>query len=74
MKAIGGIIKAPLKALGLVPNIPKPAPAQKPISRDEARDAALREDELRRRRGSGADQVTGTGGVEAGATGRTQLG
>lgn len=48
--------------------------ATKPVTRDDAREAAEREDELRKRRGGAADILTGAGGAEAGAGGRTQLG
>jgi hypothetical protein len=75
MKAIGSVLKVPLKALGLIPKMPKaPAPTA-PITRDSARDAANAEDALFGRRGGAADQVVnGTGGAEAGATSKTLLG
>jgi len=37
-----------------------------PVTRDDARDATERQDELMRRRGAAADMLTGTGGAEAG--------
>lgn len=58
---------------GLMPKMHKPQVA-KPVTRDDARDAAGLEDELRRRRGGAADMLTGTGGAEAGATAKTVLG
>jgi hypothetical protein len=74
MKAVGGIIRAPLKALGIIPKMPNAPAPQKPVTRDDARDAAAREDELRKRRGGQADVVTGTRGAEAGVTGKVMLG
>lgn len=74
MKAIGSVIGAPLKAIGLIPKTPKALPPPAAVTRDDARDAAAKEEELRKRRGSGADIVTGSGGAEAGATGKTSLG
>jgi hypothetical protein len=74
MKAIGSVIGAPLKMLGLIPKMPKPLPPQKPITRDDARDAANRQDELFGRRGGAADRTMGTGGAEAGTGSKTQLG
>jgi hypothetical protein len=74
MKAVGSVIGAPLKALGLIPKMPKVPGAQKPITRDDARDALNRQDELFGRRGGAADRTMGTGGAEAGSTSKTQLG
>jgi hypothetical protein len=76
MKAIGGVIRAPLKAIGLIPTMPKPPPAAPSVTRDNARDAALQQDVLFGRRGGAADQITGTKGAEAGraATGAATLG
>lgn len=67
-KALGalGLIKKPKKTAA-----PVPLPA---VTRDDARAEADRRDELRRRRGGAADLVTGAGGAEAGATGKTVLG
>lgn len=56
------------------PHIPSPGPSPKPVTRDDARESAERDDELRRRRGGAADILTGAGGAEAGSTGKTQLG
>lgn len=56
------------------PKIPSPGPAPKPVTRDDARESAERDDELRRRRGGAADILTGTGGAEAGSGGKTTLG
>jgi hypothetical protein len=74
MKAIGSVIGAPLKALGLIPKMPKPPGAQKPITRDDARDVANAQDALLARRGGAADRTMGTGGAEAGTGSKTQLG
>jgi hypothetical protein len=76
MKAAGKVIGAPLKAIGLIPKMPSVPKAAGPVTRDDARDAALREDELRRRRGGAADQLTGIRGAEAGraASGAATLG
>lgn len=74
MKAVAGVVRAPLRLLGLIPKKP-PAPApQKPVMRDDARDAAGRDELLRTRRGARADMVTGSGGAEAGRGGATRLG
>lgn len=70
MKAIDGVFQA----IGLVPKIKKPPPAMPPVTRDDARDAAARADALARRKGSQADILTGSGGAEAGATGKVMLG
>jgi hypothetical protein len=56
------------------PKIKSPGPPVKPVSRDDAREAADRDDELRRRRGGAADILMGAAGAEAGTTGKTQLG
>lgn len=76
MKAVGSVIGAPLKAIGLIPKMPKPPEAQKPITRDDVQALADREDELRKRLGGRADIVTGTSGAEAGkgASGAATLG
>jgi hypothetical protein len=70
VKAVGGAFKA----IGLLPNIPKPPAPIKPVTRDDARDAAARQDLLLQRRGSLSDVVTGAGGAEAGAGSKIQLG
>lgn len=74
MKAIGSVIAAPLKLLGLIPKMPKAPTPSAPITRDTAIDAANATDALYGRRGGAADQVTGTGGAEAGSTAKTILG
>jgi hypothetical protein len=74
MKAIGSVIAAPLKLLGLIPKMPKPPAPVAPITRDTARDAANAQDALYGRRGAAADRTTGTGGAEAGSGSKTQLG
>lgn len=77
MKTVSKIIRAPLKLLGLVPKVPKPNSGPmvpKAATRDDARDAAMLEDDLRKRRGGAADILTGGMGAEAGAGGKTQLG
>lgn len=48
--------------------------ATRPVTRDDARETADLDDELRKRRGGAADILTGAGGAEAGTGGRTQLG
>jgi hypothetical protein len=74
MKAIGSVLKAPLKLLGLIPKLPKPPPPMAPATRDTAMDAANQADSLFGRRGAAADKTTGVGGAEAGSTAKTQLG
>lgn len=72
--AVGGLLGGTLlKSLFKSPRTPAPL---QPVTRDDARDAALRNDELLRRRGGAADIVTGAYGAEAapGATGKTTLG
>lgn len=76
MKAIGSVLSAPLKLVGLVPKMPK-LPAMLPApTRDAAADQISVEDELRRRRGGAADVITGgaLGEADAGATGKQTLG
>lgn len=63
-----------MKFLGLKPKLKKPGAPPKPVSRDEARESAERDDELRRRRGGAADMLTGAAGAEAGEGGKTILG
>lgn len=61
-----------MKLLGLkTPKIPA-TPA--PPTRDDAADIAARQDALRKRKGSMADQVTGAAGAEAGSGAATLLG
>lgn len=74
MKAIGNVIRAPLKLLGLIPKLPKPPAPNAPVTRDTATDAANAQDALYGRRGAAADLINGTGGAEAGSTSKTQLG
>ena len=72
--AIGGLLGGTLlKSLFKQPKAPPPP---RPVTTDTARDAALRNDELLRRRGGAADIVTGSYGAEApaSATGKTTLG
>lgn len=56
------------------PKIPGAPASQGPVTRDDAREAADRDEEMRKRRGGAADMITGAIGAEAGATGKTQLG
>jgi hypothetical protein len=71
--AIGGLLGGGLlKSLFKGPK--KPPGPQQPVQRDDARDAALRNDELLRRRGGAADIVTGAYGAEAPPGGKTTLG
>lgn len=77
MKAITGLF--PFSGLSLVKGLfgsPKPPSPAQPVTTDQARDQALRNDELLRRRGGAADLVTGAYGAEAspGTTGKTTLG
>lgn len=74
MKAIGNVIGAPLKAIGLIPKMPSVPAATPPVTRDDALTAALKQNSLFARRGGAADQMTGASGAEAGATSRTILG
>jgi hypothetical protein len=74
MKAIGSVLRVPLKALGLIPKTPPVPTASAPITRDSALDAANQQDALFGRRGAAADQITGGGGAEAGSTSKTTLG
>jgi hypothetical protein len=74
MKAIGSVLRVPLKAIGLIPKMPNVPPPTPPVTRDNARDAALQQQELFGRRGGTADQLTGASGAEAGATSKTILG
>jgi hypothetical protein len=77
MKALGLLVSPVLKAVaGGIFKKPKGPAIQQPVQRDDARDAALRNDELLRRRGGAADVVTGAYGAEAGpgSVGKTALG
>jgi hypothetical protein len=60
---LGGLVGG---LLGLRHKGPKALPA--PVTRDDAREQADANDELRRRRGAAADMVTGTQGAEAAAS------
>lgn len=70
------VAKALISPLGAVvglfkkPKLPAPAPMP---TRDDAARAAMKEDNLRKRRGGAADILTGTGGAEAAATGAKTL-
>lgn len=74
VKMVGSIMRAPLKLLGMIPKTPKLPAAQPTVTRDDARDRAGLEEELRKRRGGAADMMTGDGGAEAGSGGKTKLG
>lgn len=69
---MSGVAKALISPLGAAvglfkkPKLPAPAPAP---TRDDAARAAMKEDNLRKRRGGAADILTGAGGAEAAATG-----
>lgn len=69
-------LSAPLKAIGLIPKLPRPPAPATPVTRDTLKIQSDAEDELRRRKGSAADIVTGTAGAETGkaATGAATLG
>lgn len=69
MSKVGKFLLSPLAAaVGLFkkPKLPAPAPAP---TRDDVAREAIRDDELRKRRGGAADMLTGAGGAEAAATG-----
>jgi hypothetical protein len=55
-------------AVGLFKKPKIPAPVAAPTRDDVAREA-IKEDNLRKRRGGAADMLTGAGGAEAAATG-----
>lgn len=76
MKAVGSVIGAPLKAIGLIPKMPKVPAPQKPLTRDDLKIQSDAEDELRRRKGESSNIITGTAGAEVGkaATGAATLG
>lgn len=74
MKAIGSVIEAPLKLLGLIPKMPKPPAPTAPVTRDMALDAANQDQTLAGRQGAGADILNGVSGAEAGSTSKTILG
>lgn len=75
MKAIGSVIEAPLKLLGLIPKLPKPPAPTMPLTRDTAQDQANQDQSTYGRLGGAADFTTnGTAGAEAGATSKTLLG
>jgi hypothetical protein len=67
----------PLSGFSLVKSLfkkPSAPPIQQPVTRDDARDQAARQDELLRRRGGAADIVTGSYGAEAPPGAKTTLG
>ncbi|MDX3883597.1 MAG: hypothetical protein QHC65_04185 [Sphingomonas sp.] len=64
-KAIGKGLGGLLKAVGLVSTPGKPPAALPSVTRDTAAEQQRDQDELRRRRGSAADIVTGPDGAEA---------
>lgn len=75
MKAIGSVVRAPLKVLGLVKSPGKAPTALPSVSRDDGIVTREMLDEARRRRGGAADILTGEGGAEApAATGKPTLG
>lgn len=74
MKAVGDVIGAPLKAIGLIPKMPSVPQATPPVMRDDAETAALANDQLTSRRGGMADQLTGPNGAQAGSTAKVKLG
>ena len=67
-KALKYLISPVGAALGLFGGKSKPALLPGPVTRDEAREEADRERELRMRRGAAADMLTGTRGAEAAAS------
>lgn len=74
MKAVGSIIEAPLKLLGLIPSMPKPPAPTAPVTRDTAQDQANQDQTLYGRIGGAADITNGINGAQAGATSKTTLG
>lgn len=74
---VGGLVG--MGAAKLLAPKPKAAPkaaeiiAPRPITRNDAVDARMRDDERRRRRGSAANIITGMGGAEASSGGGKQL-
>lgn len=64
---VGGLLGGALGLGAKKPKIPRPLPVAR---RDEAAEAAMADDELRRRRGASADILTGRTGAEA-ALGQT---
>lgn len=75
MKAIGSVLEAPLKLLGLVPKTPKPPAPNRPVTTDDAMDAANNAQAQYGRIGGGADQTNGINGSQAGQdTSKTILG
>ncbi|WP_414902471.1 hypothetical protein ACMT1E_04375 [Sphingomonas flavalba] len=64
MSNIAKIALSPVLALAGAFNKPKPVAQTMPATRNAAAEAAMRDDELRRRRGAGANELTG-GGAEA---------
>lgn len=71
--AVGGLLGGTL--LKSLFKSKKPTPAPMPVTQDTARDKALRNDELLRRRGGAADIVTSPlGAPGAVAAGKTTLG
>ena len=76
LKGVAGALISPL-ATGLFGLFgkKKEAPRQQlPAQRDEARDLAAREDELRKRKGAAADRIPGASGEPAGGLGRLIVG
>lgn len=76
MKTIGKVLISPLGNLigAVLPHAPKPPAPLPVVTRDDAATNSSLADELARRRGGAADMLNGSGGAEAGSTGKTQLG
>ena len=69
LKEVGKFILSPLgAAIGLFGGKSGPKMLPGPVTRDDAREAADRDRELRMRRGAAADMLTGTQGAEAAAS------
>lgn len=69
LKNVGKILSAPLKALGIISTPGKPPAPLPTVTRDTAAASIATEDELRKRRGGAADNITGAAGAEAPLTG-----
>lgn len=77
MSEVGKVLLSPLGAVAGLFNKPKPKPAPvqpRPITRNMAAEAARQGDRLRRRRGAGANELTGGGAEASTPGGKTLLG
>lgn len=76
MKVLGFAFSPLLKLVGGLFKGPKPGEPPRPVTRDDAEEAARQRQELTRRRGGAADILTGAAGlgVEAGPGAKATLG